>query len=293
MTAPTPLPAGLRDRVLAAAQAGRAWGRPVPAAPTITAAEGFSRAADAFHSLLTSLEGDDWRIAVLRDLDVQGLVGHLTGVELDMQCALRGDPSVADADHVVSTQRAATEQVGRDPHQTQAEWRQAVDQTLALVRRADADTHTQTDGAVLSMHGMRLSLDALLVVRAFELWTHDNDVRRVLGLAASAPDPSTLTLMTDLAVKMLPHGVRRTQSVPSSVHLHLVLTGAGGGTWDIPFGNHDSEANAEDVVLVADAVDFCRMVANRVDRATLELHTSGAHAHVEGILQAAASLALD
>ena len=287
MTTPVSLPAGLRDRVLAAAQAGRAWGRPVPAAPSITAVEGFSRAAEALHGLLATLEGDDWRMAVLRDLDVQGLVGHLTGVEQDMQHALHGDPSVADADHVASTQPAATQQVGRDPHETLAEWRRAVDQTLALAHQAG------TDGAVLSMHGMRLSLDALVVVRAFELWTHENDVRRVLGLPASTPDPSTLTLMTDLAVKMLPHAVRRTQSVPSSVDLHLVLTGAGGGTWDIPFGSRDSEGDAEDVVLVADSVDFCRMVANRVDRAMLELHTSGAHAHVEGILEAAASLALD
>ena len=32
------------------------------------------------------------------------------------------------------------------------------------------------------MHGMHLPLGALLVVRAFELWTHDNDIRRAAGL---------------------------------------------------------------------------------------------------------------
>jgi uncharacterized protein (TIGR03083 family) len=287
MTAPVSLPAGLRDRVLVAAQAARASGRAAPQAPTIAPAEAFSRAADAFHGLLSGLAPEDWCTPVLRDLDVQGLVGHLTGVELDMQRALRGDPGVADADHVASTQRAATEQAGREPQQTRSEWREAVDQTLVLARQADSD------GAVLSMHGMRLSLDALLIVRAFELWTHENDVRRVLGLSTSVPDPSTLTLMTDLAVKLLPHGARRTQTVPTAVDLHLVLTGAGGGTWDIPLGNRDADGDAEDVVLVTEAVDFCRLVANRVERKALERQVSGATAHVDGILDAAASLALD
>jgi uncharacterized protein (TIGR03083 family) len=287
MTAPVSLPAGLRDRVLVAAQAARASGRALPQPPTITPAEAFSRAADAFHGLLSGLAPDDWHAPVLRDLDVQGLVGHLTGVERDMQRALQGDPGVADADHVASTQPAATAQLGREPKHTQADWRQEVDQTLSLARQSVGA------GVVLSMHGMRLSLDALLIVRAFELWTHENDVRRVPGLSASVPDPSTLTLMTDLAVTLLPHGARRTQTVPTAVDLHLVLTGAGGGTWDIPLGNRDAEGNAEDVVLVTDAVDFCRMVANRVDRKTLELHAAGAPAHVEGILAAAASLALD
>jgi hypothetical protein len=143
------------------------------------------------------------------------------------------------------------------------------------------------------MHGMRLSLEALLVVRAFELWTHDNDVRRVLALPACVPDPSTLTLMTDLAGKLLPHGAHRTWSVASAIDLHLVLTGAGGGTWDIPLGSRNGDGQAEDVVLVTDAVDFCRLVANRVDHEELELHTSGATAHVQAILAAASSLALD
>jgi uncharacterized protein (TIGR03083 family) len=287
MTAPVSLPAGLRDRVLVAAQAARASGRTLPQATTITPAEAFSRAADAFHGLLSGLAPDDWRTPVLRDLDVQGLVGHLAGVERDMQRALEGDPGVADADHVASTQPAATAQLGREPKHTQADWRQEVDQTLSLARQSVGA------GVVLSMHGMRLSLDALLIVRAFELWTHENDVRRVLGLSASVPDPSTLTLMTDLAVTLLPHGARRTQTVSTAVDLHLVLTGAGGGTWDIPLGNRDADGNAEDVVLVTDVVDFCRLVANRVDRTSLERHVSGATVHVEGILDAAASLALD
>jgi len=79
------LPAGLRERVLAASLRSRAAGRPFPPAPQITGAEAFRRAADAFHGMLLTLSAADWATPALRDLDVQGLVGHLTGVEEDMQ----------------------------------------------------------------------------------------------------------------------------------------------------------------------------------------------------------------
>ena len=44
------------------------------------------------------------------------------------------------------------------------------ERTLARVRGAHPD-------ATVRLHGMRLPLGALLVVRAFELWTHENDIR--------------------------------------------------------------------------------------------------------------------
>jgi len=131
----------------------------------------------------------------------------------------------------------------------------------------------------------------LLVVRAFELWTHENDIRRVVGMPSSVPDPSTLTLMTDLAVQLLPHAVTRTSALSSATDLHLVLTGDGGGTWDLPLGAKDAADVASDLLLVVDAVDFCRLVANRVAPETIDVHVEGAGAN--GVLSAAASLALD
>ena len=85
----------------------------MPAVPEISGAEAFGRAADAFCRLLSSLGEEDWKKPVLRDLDIQGLVGHLIGVEDDVQRGLAGDPAVADAGHVESTQGAAVRQAGR------------------------------------------------------------------------------------------------------------------------------------------------------------------------------------
>lgn len=281
------VPGGLRERVLDASRAARAAGRAVPAAPEINAIEAFARAAAAFAAVLAVLDASQWREPVLRDLDVQGLVGHLTGVERDVQRALRRDPEVADADHIASTQQLAVAQIGRDPADTKAEWRAAADQTLMLVALLPRD-----DGVVLSMHGMRLTADALLVVRAFELWTHENDIRTATGLAPSVPDPSTLTLMTKLAVRLLPHAAARCDAITAPVDLHLVLTGPGGGTWDVALAAQPDTASAG-VMVVADAVDFCRLVANRVAPEALDVHVDGDLASAHGVLAAAASLALD
>src|SRR6202162_6272522 len=103
------LPSGLRERVLAASLRARDAGRPVPDAAQISPVEAFSRTASAVYTVLCFLDDDDWRTLVLRGLDVQGLVGHLIGVEEDVHRALAGDPDMADAAHVESPQPRAPE----------------------------------------------------------------------------------------------------------------------------------------------------------------------------------------
>jgi hypothetical protein len=281
-----PLPPALRDRVLAAARAARTTGRPLPDLPDISPVEAFSRAADAFSGLLSTLPTDAWHTPVIRDLDIQGLVGHLTGVEDDVQRALAGDPDVACADHVGSTQPVAARQSGRSPADTRRDWRAAVEHTLALVRHVDLRT-------TVRVHGMRLPLGAVLVTRAFELWTHENDMRRVADLPASVPDTGTLRLMTALAVGMLPFGVARVTDNRPAADLHLVLTGSGGGTWDVVLGDRSATTVVSELGIVADAVGFCRLVANRIAPADLDAHVTGATALASTVLSGAAALALD
>ena len=278
---PPLLPPGLRERVLAASLRARDAGRPVPDAPEISAAEAFSRAASAFFTALCFLSDDDWRTPVLRDLDVQGLVGHLLGVEYDVHRALAGDPAVADADHVGSTQAAAVRQAAGAPAGTRAEWRHAADRTLDLVRSADGR-------AVVALHGLRLPVRTLLIVRAFELWTHENDIRRAVGWAASVPDPSTLRLMTDLAAGLLPQAGA---GLGEATDVRLVLTGPGGGTWDVTVGSGPPAAAS--VAIVTDAVGFCRLAANRVTPAELDVSVTGDPARAAAVLFAVTTLALD
>ena len=279
------LPEGLRDRVLEASWQARAAGRTVPDVPEISPVEPYSRAADALYGMLCALDDAAWRIPVLRGLDVQHLIGHLTGVERDMRRGLAGDPAVADADHVGSTEPWAARQAGMAPEQTRAVWRRAADRTLALVRGLPGLD------AEVALHGMRLPVSALLVVRAFELWTHDNDIRRATGMPPAVPDASTLRLMTELAARLLPHGAVRA-GLRDRMRVHLVLTGPGGGTWDVVVGDGDQAALAP-VGIVTGAVGFCRLVANRATPADLDLFVTGDAGQAARILAAASALALD
>ena len=293
------LPMGLRERVMAASLLARGIGQPVPAVPEISADEAFARAADAFGGLLGTLSEQDWRTGALRGLDVQELVGHLTGVEHDTHRALAGDTAVADAEHVESTQGSAVRQAGRSPAQTLDEWRRAADHTLELVRVADGDLAAGGCSERIAVHGIRLPLGDLLVVRAFELWVHDNDVRRAVGLPPSVPDPPVLRLMSDLAARMLPYAAARMGLPP--VDVHLVLTGTGGGTWDVAIGqgaesksvSGQEAVSQESLAIVTDAVGFCRLAANRVTPAELSPHITGDEGRAVSVLTAAATLALD
>lgn len=280
------LPVALRQRVLGAAARERPAGRPVGQPPEIPPVEAFARAADAFSVVLDELDDAQWHSPVLRGLDVQGLVGHLTGVEHDVQRALTGDTGVAEADHVDSTQAAALGEAGRRPLETSGAWRAAVDRTLR-----EAARRTSTDR--VSVHGLRLPLGALLVVRAFELWVHGNDIRAAVGSPPIVPEAAVLARMTALAVRFLPYGMTRVGSA-GRLDLHLVLTGPGGGTWDVPLGE-DAGAGGDvpDLLVVADAVEFCRLAGNRVDPARFDAYLRGATDRAPEVFRAAAALALD
>jgi len=92
----------------------------------------------------------------------------------------------------------------------------------------------------------------------------------------------------DLAVRMLPYAAART-GLPAA-DVHLVLTGPGGGTWDVVIG---PGPGPEGVAIVTDAVDFCLLAANRVTADDLDLHVTGDPGRAAGVLAAASTLALD
>jgi len=199
---------------------------------------------------------------------------------------------MADTDHVSSTQDAAVRQAGRSPALTMRDWRRAADRTLEQARAGDGGTER------IAVHGIRLPLDDLLVVRAFELWVHENDIRRCAGLVPSVPDPPVLRLMSDLAARMLPYAAART-GLRERVDVHLVLTGPGGGTWDVTVGQRpdgqgpDGQEPGQDVAIVTGAVGFCRLAANRTTPAELGPHVTGNAGRAAEVLAAASTLALD
>jgi hypothetical protein len=74
--------------------------------------------------------------------------------------------------------------------------------------------------------------------------------------------------------------------------VHLVLTGPGGGTWDVAVGD-STRPDPVPVSIVTGAAGFCQLAANRAVPAELELHITGDRDRAAAILAAVPALALD
>jgi uncharacterized protein (TIGR03083 family) len=188
----------------------------------------------------------------------------------------------------------AAAQAGRDPSATWADWRAAAGDTLAALGDLEAAPGRGDD--VTALHGLRMPIGPLLVVRTFELWTHEEDIRRATARPLQAPDAASLGLMTALAVSLLPAGMARADRSGRGRSARIVLTGPGGGTWQTGLGTPSDGPQPEgpvDVRIVVDAVDFCRLVANRIDPAALASVVTGDGALAQDLFAGASSLALD
>jgi uncharacterized protein (TIGR03083 family) len=278
-------PASLREEVLRAAAAARPPGRPTELPPHVSGVEAFRRTVVGFGELLDELAAPEWSVPALRDLDVQGLVGHLIGVEEAFAATLAGGPAPARADHVVGTQAAARRQAGRPTAATRREWCDRAAGSIDAV--ADLDTE-----GLAAVYDRRLPLDEVLVVRAFELWTHDEDVRRATGRTLASPDPGSLARMVSLVTTLLPAAIAHAGRTRPGGTVRLVLTGPAGGTWDVDLGGTQSRRRA-DARIVIDAAQFCRVVADREGPATAGALVAGDHDLVDDLLAGASALALD
>jgi uncharacterized protein (TIGR03083 family) len=281
-------PAALRARVLHAAETARPPGQAVGTGPAIGAVEAYRRAVASFDAVLSALVDDEWHRPTIRGLDVQRLVGHLIGVERQLHAALDGGPlTETTADHVLSTEPDAQAQVGRPPSETHAEWLELSETTLRQVEGLD----TEGLQRVVALHSFTIPVERMLVVRSFETWTHEEDIRRATGRPLAAPDSSRLRLMTDLAVGALPAGLGFIDQPQPGRTARIVLTGPGGGTWQASLDR--ATPGAADVRLVADATSFCRLVANRISRSDFDVVLTGDDELGEVILAGARALALD
>jgi uncharacterized protein (TIGR03083 family) len=279
-------PDGLRDRVLTVATAARRPGRSTEATESIPGLEAFRRVVARFDALLTGLHEREWSRPSIRGLNVQGLVGHLVGVEEAFVTVLGGGPDPAvDLGHVSSTQPAADRQAGRAAQATHREWADRAAASLAAAAGLDP-------AQPVSFYGTTLPIDELLDIRAFELWIHDEDIRRATGRSLADPDPGTLARMVRRAVALLPAGIALAGRTRPGATARLVLTGPGGGTWDV---NLDGTVDGRpaDARVVVDAARFCRVVGAREDGASAGAVVAGAIEVIDDLLVGATALALD
>ena len=277
------LPAGFRERVLKASRQARAAGHCRPGDHGDLCSRGVQPRGRRPIRAVVCAERRNWRYSPAWP----GRAGP--GRSPDRRRGGRAPlpvrrPGSGQANHIESTQSAAARQAGRPAARTRADWRRAAGRTLDLVRGFGDPC------AEVAVHGMRLPLGALLVVRVFELWTHDNDIRRAVGLPASVPDAPALRLMTGLAARLLPHcrgpdrPARTGQRAPGAHRPRRRHLGCRGRRAPARSCLHPHRHRRGRV---------CRLAANRVTPADLDLHVTGDPGRAAGVLAAASALALD
>jgi uncharacterized protein (TIGR03083 family) len=239
-------------------------------------------------------------VAVLPDdaLDVvtpNGLTAHELVVHMASQESLLaqhlGTPTLDDLfeEEIVPRTHALLRRfAGRDLDDARALWRDSVD-----ANRAWAETHPDRTAIC---RGLGLTRDDTLLVRAFETWVHTDDLRRAAGWPTVAPEPRHLSLMSDLAQRVLPLALAVTGREHDGKTARLVLTGPGGGDWLVPMGaalrpDAATGAAAPDVTVTAAVLDWCLLVGDRVALDDVLVRIDGDAALGRDLVAAAPALA--
>jgi uncharacterized protein (TIGR03083 family) len=172
----------------------------------------------------------------------------------------------------------------------------AYDDVVAFWRRAvqavrDWSDDPTTRDADVAWLGLALKRDTLLIARAFENWTHRDDLRRVRGQASAPPPPPELHLMAEMSMRTLAFGLFATNRSRPGRLARVVLTGDGGGDWRVRMGPDVSRDAEPDVTLTADVVDWCRVASERLPAADLPRRVDGDGQLAEDLLVAASAFA--
>ena len=246
----------------------------------------------AFDQLMGTLGPDDWsRRAEPYDWTVHGLLAHLLVIEQYTAHQL-GLASVEwppePRGHLAMGAGIIAAEQQRSPTETLQAWHETARSTL--------DAFQAGQGPVLDsmveLHGWPVRVEGLLVARSFETWTHGDDIRRATGRPLSAPSPADLRAMSQFSVSTLPLILSFDRDKASLGPTRVVLTGDGGGTYDLGAPGDQPSEGQEPLLMVLDVVDYCHWAARRVNVEDLGLVVQGDRVTADRLLRAAQLLAV-
>ena len=238
-----------------------------------------------FDALLDDVADEASDARTFNGLTVRELVTHLASMESTVASVI-GSPTVPDVTEVDIERRTAIflERFRDRPlDDVRAVWRASAAAIRAWFAGAPAD-------AAVPVFGLTLTKDSLLVTRAFETSTHADDIRRAVGRDLEPPPAPTLQRMADLSVTSMPAALEVADRAHPGKTGRVVLTGDGGGDWLIPLGFGEA-GQTPDVVLTADVVDWCRVVAERMAPEDLPRTVVGDPALADDLAAAASAFA--
>ncbi len=256
------LPPRVWDAISAGQRAGHtrkplqhaAWEQPDGRTSPLSA---FIDTAAEFGGLLDSLTAHDWeRRTRIDGIGVRDLAEHLVGMDRYLLGQLGRRPAFsADRreDHWPATRAAGADLAHLSNTEVAREWWREVLDLIAACGELGPDKEVR-------YHHLFGSVGGMLVTRTFELWTHGDDIRQAVQRPLNLLDEGRLGLMVSQLMRALPIGVVLTgQPLPGRT-ARYVVTGLGGGVFDIPlaFGESPQEP---DITVTTEAIALCRMAA--------------------------------
>jgi uncharacterized protein (TIGR03083 family) len=270
-------PVRMRDDVLGAALARRRS----PGDPVVDV---YVSLSERLGQVIADLPDDALDIVTPNGLTAHDLVVHMAAQESLLAQNL-GAPTIDDLDEedIVSRTHALLPRfAGRELDDAVRLWRDSVE-----VNRAWAVANPDRTAI---WRGLGLTRDDTLLVRSFEAWVHTEDLCDAAGLPGTVPETRHLVLMSDLARRILPLALAMAGRERDGKTARLVLTGPGGGDWLVPMGS-GTAADAPDVTVTADVIDWCRLVGDRVAPEALRVVVDGDEALGRDLVAAAPALA--
>jgi uncharacterized protein (TIGR03083 family) len=244
----------------------------------------YREAAATLEYVVDELPPEAWRTPIAGDWTPQDLLAHLAAIDSLLATTIGLEPVTAEtnADFLGRTEEAIARNRQQAPDATVAEWR-AVSRALIGFT---CDAPPEAMDAPLDWFGMQLPVRQVLVTRAFETWIHTDDSRLAAHRPLESPTPASLAAMSDVAVHLLPRALEADNAIA-----RVVLTGPGGGTWDLVLGDADL-GGPPDVVVTADTASFCRLAGGRLTPDALAVDVQGDEQLAGRLVAAAAALAM-
>ncbi|MFG1944824.1 maleylpyruvate isomerase N-terminal domain-containing protein [Nonomuraea sp. NPDC048826] len=258
-------PPRLREAVLSMARRRRQPAEPAVAEVSVPYAEQVALMDD----LLAELSEPQWDAPMARHGTVRGLVEHLAA----------NDARVA---RFMGVPDPGTDPVHRRWRRQAGSMLERVSASKGVLLAAEVELAGNTRQAPA-----RGPLRHALIQRAFETWTHADDIRRLTDRPVAEPPEPHLRMIVEFGLAMLPRAVPRQDHGASAT---FQLTGPGGGCWTVPLSSGPGRVSA---LISAGAADFCRLLADRLPPESFPYAAEGDAGLARELIKAAATLGCD
>lgn len=248
--------------------------------------ETYAEALSSFRALAASLQPDDWsRSTECPGWDVHDQIAHVVSLEFELAGQPLAVALTAYGPHVRNPVGERMEN-GVDalralsPTELLARLGPACEQHLAQLR----DPGLDLEAPVLGPRNTLLPLRELLPLRVFDVWTHEQDIRRAVG-RPGAFGAAAAQVAVDRVVGSLPYVIGKALGAPAGTSVAfdaagelpvavLVTVGVDGRA-QATSGTPGRPAGDADITLWTSTETLLRLACGRIDPATAPVELTG------------------